>query len=525
MYLHSFSLKLLAVSSLSSIALASSYQIPLSESETENLDNGPHTDHAQVNAPHIFNALHSSMRQWGSSLKHNGMSFFAASIPNNTLLYHGTHMKDPIMGMEWLAFEIEHAEVFARMRGPRGPGRGPPGGRPGERPPPGGPNGPPGKGPPKDRFKRRDDEPLTYGYLHIYRTSRPLNKLLYLDGMSAGKTSMGTLDTQDYVMCKDSNTSTTHPNGDYGRAECMCKLGAEYGIEGIIRMEAGFELILCNFSANLEFITANERPKYDAPEGVMDSSQFEYVRGVAARYQGITAGRVKVDHSSMVSAYFYPLNLTNPDASRPDLPRLPVSDQDGLTKLKEDALTIFNPERNVETVDWQGVVDMVVTRYSDRLQYLASTNLTDRAALSEINFLLSAFIDYTDLSIPNAIETCARIYLPPMASPTQSDGLIYEAILTVTRKTCSTLFEVRDVLLEGNDEETSMIKKPNPAIQELIEYLDWSTWLECGKCDYDEVCYVAIWPWGSVEDHEKPGCVKNDDLSGRRGYWGGFGPR
>ncbi|PVH80358.1 hypothetical protein DL98DRAFT_515457 [Cadophora sp. DSE1049] len=519
MYLHA--LKLLAISSLGLIASVSASQIPLSE--TRILDNGPHVDHARANAPHIFNALHSSMRQWGSSLKHNGMSFFAASIPNNTLLYHGTHSKDPITGMEWLAFEIEHAEVFARMRGPGGPGRGPPGGRPGEPPPPGGPDGPPGEGPPNGRFDRKVDEPTAYGYLHIYRTSRPLTKLLYLDGMSAGKTSMGTLDTQDYVMCKDSNTSTTNPNGDYGRAECMCKLGAEYGIEGIVRMEAGFELILCNFSANLELITANQRPKYDAPEGVMDSSQFEYVRGVAARYQGITAGRVKVDYSSMVSAYFYPLNLTNPDQTRPELPRLPISDQEGLATLKADTLAIFAGNSDAETVDWQGVVDMIVTRYSDRLQYLASTNLTDRAALSEINFLLSAFIDYTDLRIPNAVEGCSRIYLPPMTSRTPSDGLIYEAVLTVTRKICNTLFEVRDILLEGKEDD-SMVMKHNPAIQELIEYLDWSTWLECGKCAYDEVCYVAIWPWGSVEDHEKPGCVKSDDLSGRRGYWGGFGP-
>ncbi|KAH6722951.1 hypothetical protein BKA61DRAFT_585559 [Leptodontidium sp. MPI-SDFR-AT-0119] len=516
---------LLAVSSLFLAASATSSQIPLSE--TGVLDNGPHVDQARANAPHIFNALHSSMRQWGSSLNHNGMSFFTASVPNNTLLYHGTHSKDPVAGMEWLAFEIEHAEVFARMRGPGGPGRGPPGGGPGGGPgerPPGGPNGPPPRqGTSKDYLQKTNDEPISYGYLQIYRTSRPLTKLLYLDGMSAGKTSMGTLDTQDYVMCKDSDTSTTNPGGDYGRAQCMCKLGAEYGIEGIVRMEAGFELILCNFAASLEFITANQRPKYDAPEGVMDSSQFEYIRGVAARYQGITFGRVKVDYSSMVSAYFYPLNLTNPDATKSELPRLPVSDKEGLSRLRADALDIFSGGSRTDTVDWQGVVDMVVTRYSDRLQYLASSNLTDRAALSEINFLLSAFIDYTDLSIPNAIETCSRIYLPPMVSPTRSDGLIYEAVFAVTRKICSTLFEVRDVLLGAGNEVDSTVTMPNPAIQELIEYLNWSTWLECGRCAYDEVCYVAIWPWGSVEDHEKPGCVKSDDLSGRRGYWGGWG--
>ncbi|KAK0120601.1 hypothetical protein ONS96_010805 [Cadophora gregata f. sp. sojae] len=455
------------------------------------------------------------------------MSFFRASIPKNTLLYHGTHFKDPVTGMEWLAFEIEHAEVFARMRGPRGPGRGHPGERPGERPPPptDGPSRQSGETPLKEYIDEKDSEPTTYGYLHVYRTSRPLTRLLYLDGMSAGKTLMGTLDTQDYVICKDSNTGIINPMDDYVRAECMCKIGAEHGIEGIIRMEAGFELILCNFSANLEFITANQRPKYDAPEGILDSSHFEYMRGVAARYQGITAGRMKVDYSSMVSAYFYPLNLTNPNSSRPELPRLPTSDHEGLAQIKADVLDIFSQGSEIKTVDWQGVVDMVVTRYSDRLKYLTSTKLPDRAALSEVNFLLSAFIDYTDLNITHAIESCSRIYLPAITSPTRSDGLIYEAILTVTQKICSTLFKIRDILLEGEEEQDSMTKKSNFHMQELIEYLDWSTWLECGKCAYDEVCYVAIWPWGSVEDHDNPGCVNMDDISSRRGYWGGFGPR
>jgi len=461
------------------------------------------------------------------------MSFFAASIPNNTLLYHGTYTEDPIPGMEWLAFEIEHAENFANIWGPGGPGKPPPGGgpprppgRPGKGPPgypPGGPKfppPPPGEGPPESHFHETDD--TQSGYLHIYRTSRPLTKLLYLDGLSAGKTTLGTLDTQDHVLCQDTNI--TNPIGDFKRAECMCSLGFEYGIDGIVRMEAGFEIILCNFSTSLDFITANQRPKYDAPERVLDSSQFEYIRGVTTRYHGIPAGRVKVDYSSMVSAYFYPLNLTNPDATRPELPRLSVSDPDGLARLRADTLDIFPSDSNAEIVDWQGVVDMIVTRYSDRLQYLAMSNLTSRAALSEINFLLNTFIDYMDVSIPDASETCSRIFLPSITPLTRSDGLIYEAILTVTRKICSTLFEVRNTLLEGDIALDSTVTKPNPAILELIEYLDWTTWLECGKCAYDEVCWVAIWPWGSVEDHDRPGCVNSENLFSRSGYWGGWAP-
>ena len=29
----------------------------------------------------------------------------------------------------------------------------------------------------------------------------------------------------------------------------------------------------------------------------------------------------------------------------------------------------------------------------------------------------------------------------------------------------------------------------------------------------------AIWPWGSIEDHEHPSCMKKDVLLTRGGYW------
>src|SRR4051794_28710732 len=68
------------------------------------------------NANHIFNAIQDSMRQWGSSLHHNGVSFFLATVPAGTQLYHGTSKSSPVNGTEWLAFEPEHAMVFARPR-------------------------------------------------------------------------------------------------------------------------------------------------------------------------------------------------------------------------------------------------------------------------------------------------------------------------------------------------------------------------------------------------------------------------
>lgn len=78
-------------------------------------------------ANHIFNAIHNSMRQFGSSLHHNGMSFFIATVPAGTHLYHsGMYDDKAVQGTEWLAFEPEHALIFTHNPGPKNRPRPPP---------------------------------------------------------------------------------------------------------------------------------------------------------------------------------------------------------------------------------------------------------------------------------------------------------------------------------------------------------------------------------------------------------------
>jgi len=360
--------------------------------------------------------------------------------------------------------------------------------------------------------------------------------LIYIDGTSAGKTSMGTLDTQDLILRNSSNGTATW--GDYERAQDLCSLSSSLGIEleGFIRMEAGFELILCDFENGLEFVEARQRPDPDSEKGAWTSGelmQFEYMRGVSARYHGITGGRVSIDYSHMVSAYFYPINLTNPDVSKSELPRIDSGDEKGLKVIKEDLKKLLKKSREEghRNVDWQGVVDMIVSRYSDRLQFLAGNESSHSVMRSEVNIMLNVFIDYKELDTEITIEKCASHYLTPAIPETASDYLIQEAVLTVSRRICSSLFEVRGLLhddeedkkvekrKEGKEVVRNTVSSAKKVVRDLIEYLGWSTWLECGKCAYDEVCFVAIWPFGGVQDHVAPGCVKNEGLRTRTGYW------
>lgn len=454
-------------------------------------------------------------------------------------MYHGTGTAERVTAMEWLSFEIECAENFARARGP--PGGGGPGGRPGR----GGPGGGPGHGPPPAISYKRDeqsDSPETEyygadefaadskGYLHEYRTTRDLTRILYIDGLAAGKSSIGTLDTQDFVLRNLSSKpdKDNRAGGDYQRAADLCSWGAEIGIEGFIRLEPGFEVILCDFTNGLAVSAINQRPAYGQPEATNTLQRLEHFRGVAARYQGITAGRAVVDYSSMVSAYFYPLNLTNPDPEKKAHARLAFAPVEAREKIKADVeQMLLKTQDPIKTIDWQGIVDMIVSRYSDRMQFMAEEMTTFEALRSEINFLLTHFIDYSPSTpdVGKAIAKCTEHYISSAIPVTKADHLIHAGIHTTSHKICSTLFAVRDQVLAADSEDKEVVEIVKTEIKELMNWLGWSTWLECGKCAIDEVCVVAIWPSGTLEDHLHPACRKQEDMGNRGGYWGGFGGR
>ncbi|KAI0145765.1 hypothetical protein F4776DRAFT_660644 [Hypoxylon sp. NC0597] len=476
---------------------------------------GPTLDSARKNGLQIFNAVHNAMREFGSALHHNGMSLFPAVIPEGVLLYHGTHTREVPKGFEWLAFEIEHAENFAGGRWRR-PNR---------------TDGEPHPGPPRFGMNmplQVEDGPPKYppfqpgkGHLHIYQAERPLN-VLYIDGTAAGKTDMGTVDTQDILLA--GNMSRV-PMDDWKRADDLCALGKKWNIDGFIRMEPGFEVIYCNFTDGLRLISANQRPGADEPGSVdnMWITSFEWARAAAQRYNGIGSERVLLDYSSMVSAFFYPINLTNPDPKRPELPRLLGASSEEMDVVREHVARSM--ARSVSSgqipVNWQGVTDMVVTRYNKRLPLIAQTDSIE-IIRSEVNGLLNIYIDYSepDDGFAAAHRRCAEFYLQPVQPRTPEDELIYAAFENTTATICEALFRARQLVVEDSDiDEPDAIAAAKHIISDLMEKLRWSDWKECGRCQPDEVCFVAMWPMGNVEDHYNPTCRNFTDIGGRHNYW------
>ncbi|KAI0180548.1 hypothetical protein GGR52DRAFT_249048 [Hypoxylon sp. FL1284] len=477
-------------------------------------DFGPTLERAREKGPQIFNAVHNAMRQFGSSLNHNGMSLFPAVIPEGVILYHGAATREVPDKPDWLAFEIEHAENFAHSW-ERGNGT-----ADGERCPR------PreaaihiqlekGDGPP-----RRPPVKVLPGYLHLYRAERALN-VLYLDGTSAGKTSMGTLDTQDVLL---TNSSQRIPWDDFGRADDLCSLAQKWNIDGFIRMEIGFEVIYCDFASGLTRLSATRRPDVEDPGNVnsSDIAFFEWARAVAQRYQGIGSSRVLLDYSSMLSAFFYPINLTNPDAERPELPRLLGASDKELEVMKQYAAeSVAQSIRLREPVDWQGVTDMITSRYALRLPFIAQADSIGFLR-DEVNHLLNTYIDYSedDEGFSAAQQRCTDFYLHTVRARTPQDHLLYAAIHTTSAAICAALFGARKLVVEDSKaDESATLSAAKGIISNLTETLGWSEWKECGGCQLDEICYIAMWPFGNDEDHYNPSCLHYSVILDRMGYW------
>ncbi|KAI5899257.1 uncharacterized protein SCHCODRAFT_02604621 [Schizophyllum commune H4-8] len=185
-------------------------------------------------APFIFNELSSLLAQWPNTWHPNGHSIIPGTLSPYTTLYHAR--KDDILptpSPEWLAFdpEMSYAVMASKIPGPT--------------------------------------------YLRTYRTTR-LARILYFNGMSAAW-GPGWLDTQHAVMAGKGLANATQPAwwDDYGRAQGLCEWGASRGVEGIVRMNGGFEVIWCNFSSPaLELVSNLNITPPDTQPGTLPDFPF-----------------------------------------------------------------------------------------------------------------------------------------------------------------------------------------------------------------------------------------------------------
>lgn len=372
----------------------------------------------------------------------------------------------------------------------------------------------------------------SHGYLYSYLTTAPI-PLLYLDGTSAASTSMGTLDTQDLLLRLAPNSSIWD---EYPRAIDLCDIVTPWGLQGILRMEAGFEVIKCDFSLGMQMVSGKgmQRPHVEGGresevdvEGGRKGWVFDLVRAVAQRFDGVGVGRVVVDWGSMVSAWFWEgLDLREPEGG--GMPRLVGVGNEKLRAIRgrveevvRERTGLLAAGGNAAAVDWQGVVDMVVSRYADRLRYMAEGVHDLETMRTELNGALNSHIDYsvedTETRFEEAINRCSSFYTLGTTPQTPEDGLILTAVETLTRDICSTLFEARNLLVESPGADDSSVSSAQKIIEQLVKRLKWTEWKKCPACGLGEVCWVPVWPLGDKESHEKPNCRNASVLE--KGWW------
>ncbi|TPX12964.1 uncharacterized protein E0L32_006609 [Thyridium curvatum] len=184
-------------------------------------------------APHIFHSTFSLLKQVPNTVFPNGHTLASVVIPPLTLFYHARRDAEAPASPEWVAFDSDMS--YGIMGGHRNV------------------------------------------WMWTYQTARPV-KALYFDGESGNLEGLGQFDFQMLLLYGN----VTGPSGiddiglEYERARGLCDWlaaaglrGSGWGYEGVVRMNAGFEMIWCDFlSDSLRLIsrinvTAPLLPKED----------------------------------------------------------------------------------------------------------------------------------------------------------------------------------------------------------------------------------------------------------------------
>lgn len=509
------------------------------------------------NATAVFNSVNGALKQKDANMNPVGLSFIPAYLPPNTLMYHSTlnaYLPDLF---EWIAMDYEFSYNFAHFARGKFRERRPPPRGPNER----GPNEQEGQNilnePQKSQSLMDEPRKLPPGlpfsgssYLYTLRNTKPLDKLIYLDGASAAKTTTGEMD-QQLILSRQLDADARVL--ERLAAQKICEWGKLFGLQGIVRMEIGFEIILCDFFDNIEIVSnitlsnatqvgnlPNE-PQFAKTELEKKRMQLMDLWELMAGYDWLAAGsranegehRILLDFSGMVT----PLNKTyiDRDPYKRRINHLAEAHKEDIIHLLEKFLV--NPVDPFHKTNWQSVTETITGKFAPILIALNNTllvfeiesqgdNLGSAIEATVTNVTLTLFNFFrrysdSDLDIweekkEKFLQAAVSDYIfHTFDLNTQLDILIYSSIY---RTTVEILSFVRDLFFlarlaipdfyvdptEANYKRiTKDILKQKELLDNLMRVLEWPLFARCSSmCGWDEVCYVPTWGpsplgWGS----------------------------
>ncbi|KZT59404.1 hypothetical protein CALCODRAFT_493756 [Calocera cornea HHB12733] len=453
---------------------------------------------------HVFNSVSSALRQWGNTLNPNGASFVPGVIRAGTSMYHARIWPLAPGTPEWLAFDAEMSfGIFGN--GGRFPGA----------------NG------------------TLDTWMRTYSARRDI-KVAYFDGMSAMIATTGTFDFVDLVGFGLDGTPLGDWRGvwdEYARAAKLCNWTRENAVDldGFVRMNAGFELIVCDWASWELVANVNvTRTHQDISEPF-----YEWARS-AAWHNFVTDSRVEIDWSGFVSAHGRDV-LLDPKSSTKERRMLSMSNETKMA-IRDEVLEVSNrPLFEKRGINWQTLADTITTRYAPRLLQIqsilsgTSPNATEiSAAASLVHIALVPYYDPTlaDLGLHKCIN--GLTWHVQRDSLTREEAKIYDSVIYVLERICGTLYDLFDMLPSASPypalhAPNSTISDASALVTMLFEDLAWPGFVTCppGACS-DAVgafCSLAVWPiiWGGA-GQEWPRCLSRADFDWRNRRPPGRGP-
>ncbi|KAK0198084.1 hypothetical protein F5146DRAFT_1157592 [Armillaria mellea] len=330
----------------------------------------------------VFDTVNSFLQHWPNTRYRNGHSLVPGIIPVGTLLYHGRADSNVPTEPQWVATDPEHSYVFCRGN-------------------------------------------TTTGCWQLTLVvTRALN-VVYFDGSGAAKLVNGPLETQDIVAW--GHIAPENIREEHKRIADLCTWGQKFGVDGFLRMEMDFEIMLCDFGTGVEVLSflqlAADNPQFPMPprrgpqhfEAIAQPgkrpvfspsvtlSHFEVLHAGSwhNRYPGDT--RIQLDLARMVS--FYDTSIAPSLIShRFGQERLhhhigAASQFDIQRALNRLETAVQTPHGGGSGVDWKTLVQVIVERYQDRFEM--------------VQYLLNVTSSENKVQMAKKVQTQLRVMLQP----------------------------------------------------------------------------------------------------------------
>ncbi|KAG2076630.1 hypothetical protein BDR04DRAFT_1149074 [Suillus decipiens] len=286
-------------------------------------------------------------------------------------------------------------------------------------------------------FSRRNGS----GWHLTLAATRPL-KVLYFDGSGAAKLFEGTMDTQDIIAWGEPRPERSFDESD--RINDLCIWGKEFRINGFVRMEMSFEIMLCDFTAGVEVVsfvhlTLPRDHRSIPPPTSLDHytwiHTFEVMHSGSWHNRCPGDSRIVLDLTGPVSLYDVALAPSLVPV-RAGLERwhhraFGISTED-ISQIKRKLSEVTSRPDPGSGIDWKTLTHVIIDRYADRLeliQYLLSFTSSDsqelvqraKLAQTQLRVMLAPYL--LDATVVPSADTLGT-------QPSQWASLIFKSCAT-----------------------------------------------------------------------------------------------